>query len=257
LNYLSTHIRIVTAFVIREIATRYGRSPGGYIWALLEPIAFIALMSSLMGSLGRLPAQGDSFTLFYATGYLAFSMYKGMERYLVSAIAGNRGLMSYPKVSPFDAIVARLVLQGMTSCVVTAVIIYGAMWTTSQPIEIHWLQIVGAIAFAWILALGVAMGNTVLFFKFPLYQKIFDIVMRPLFLLSGVFYVPSHMPHPFSDVLLANPVTQVVVLFRQGFYIQHGDTGFDMAYLITVSGALLFVGMALFTFIPVARARES
>lgn len=256
MNYLTTHIRIVMAFVIREIATRYGRSPGGYIWALLEPIAFIALMSVLMGSFGRLPALGDSFTLFYATGYLAFNMYKGMEGYLVSAVSGNKGLMSYPKVSPFDAVMARLILQAMTSCVVTWVIIYGAMWTTNQPISIHWLQIIEAIAFAWILALGVALGNTVLFFKFPLYQKIFDIVTRPLFLLSGVFYVPSHMPHPYSDVLLANPLTQIVVLFREGFYTMHGDTGLDMPFLITTSTGVLFVGMLLFTVFPVARVRD-
>lgn len=98
LNYLITHIRIVSAFVIREIATRYGRSPGGYVWALLEPVAFIGLMSVLIGSIGRMPALGTSFTLFYATGYLAFSMYKGMEGYLVSAVSGNKALMSYPKV---------------------------------------------------------------------------------------------------------------------------------------------------------------
>ncbi len=256
MNYLITHIRIVTAFVIREIATRYGRSPGGYVWALLEPVAFIGLMSLLLGSLGRLPALGTSFTLFYATGYLAFSMYKNMEGYLASAVSGNKALMSYPKVSPFDAVVGRFILQAMTSCVVAFVILYAATWTTNQPITIQWASIVEAIAFAWIMALGVALGNTVLFFKFPLYQKIFDIVMRPLFLLSGVFYVPSHMPHPFSDILLANPITQVVVLFREGFYVQHGDTGLDMPFLITTSAALLFVGMLLFTVFPVARARE-
>lgn len=256
MNYLITHIRIVTAFVIREIATRYGRSPGGYVWALLEPVAFIGLMSLLLGSLGRLPALGTSFTLFYATGYLAFSMYKNMEGYLASAVSGNKALMSYPKVSPFDAVVGRFILQAMTSCVVAFVILYAATWTTNQPITIQWNYIVEAIAFAWIMALGVALGNTVLFFKFPLYQKIFEIVTRPLFILSGVFYVPSHMPHPFSDILLANPITQVVVLFREGFYVQHGDTGLDMPFLITTSAGLLFVGMLLFTVFPVARARE-
>lgn len=95
-----------------------------------------------------------------------------------------------------------------------------------------------------------------LFFKFPLYQKVFEIVTRPLFILSGVFYVPTHMPHPFAGILLANPITQVVVLFREGFYVQHGDTGLDMPFLITTSVALLFVGMFLFTVFPVARARD-
>ncbi len=253
---MTVHMRIVTAFVMREIATRYGKSPGGYVWAILEPVAFILMMTSLMGAFGRLPAMGDSFTLFYATGYVAFSMYKSMEGYLASSISANKSLMSYPKVAPFDAVVARLILQGMTSVVVAAVILYGSLWTTQRPVEIHWLYIIEAVMFAWIIALGIALANTVLFFKFPLYQKVFDIISRPLLLLSGIFYVPSQMPHPFADYLLANPLAQVVILFRQGFYTMHGDNGLDMFFLSEVSFTLLFVGLALFTFFPVARSRD-
>jgi capsular polysaccharide transport system permease protein len=256
LNYITAHLRIVTAFVMREIATRYGRSPGGYIWALLEPLAFIVMMSMLMGALGRMPALGDSFTLFYATGYIGFSMYKSMESYLASSISANKTLLTYPKVAPFDAVMARLILQGMTSAVIAVVVLYGSLWTTHRPVEIQWIFILEAVAFAWTIALGVALGNTVLFFRFPLYQKAFEIVTRPLLLLSGIFYVPSQMPHPYSDFLLANPITHVVILFREGFYTMHGDNGLDMAFLTEVSLTLLFVGMVLFTFFPVARARD-
>ena len=121
LYYLTSHLRIVSAFIIREIATRYGRSPGGYIWALLEPLAFIAMMSMLMSAFGRLPSMGDSFPLFYATGFLAFNMYKSMEAYLASSISANKPLMSYPNVAPIDSVIARFILQGATSIVVTCV----------------------------------------------------------------------------------------------------------------------------------------
>ena len=37
--------RIVMALMLREMATTYGRSAGGYLWAILEPILGIALLS--------------------------------------------------------------------------------------------------------------------------------------------------------------------------------------------------------------------
>ena len=36
-------LRCVIALMLREMATTYGRSPGGYLWVMLEPIAGIAL----------------------------------------------------------------------------------------------------------------------------------------------------------------------------------------------------------------------
>ena len=42
-------LRVVFALIIREMSTTYGRSAGGYIWAILEPVGAIALMSLVEG----------------------------------------------------------------------------------------------------------------------------------------------------------------------------------------------------------------
>ena len=34
-----------TVLALREIATTYGRSPGGYVWALADPILGVALLT--------------------------------------------------------------------------------------------------------------------------------------------------------------------------------------------------------------------
>ncbi|MBC7312962.1 MAG: ABC transporter permease, partial [Rhizobium sp.] len=39
--YFVTHMRIVSALLIREMSTRFGNKPGGYIWALLDPVAHV------------------------------------------------------------------------------------------------------------------------------------------------------------------------------------------------------------------------
>ncbi|MNV19197.1 Polysialic acid transport protein KpsM [compost metagenome] len=256
MDYLRTHMRIVSAFIIREIATRYGRSPGGYLWAFLEPIAFIGLMSTLMSAIGRSPPMGTSFTLFYATGYLAFSMYRVMENYLTSSVSANKSLLSYPNVAAFDAVIARFILQAGTSVVVSIVIIMAAMQTVRHPISLDWARVLEAAAAAWILAIGIALSNITLFFKFPLYRKAYENLTRPLLLLSGVFLLPTHLPHPFREWLLWNPVAHVVILFRQGFYGRASSDGLDIEFLTITACAALFLGMLIFTIWPVGRLRD-
>lgn len=254
--YLITHLRVVSAFTMREISTRYGRSPGGYIWALVEPAAYIYIMSVIRGAIGPLPPMGDSYVLFFATGYLAFMLYNGMSGYLASSISANKNLMSYPTVAPIDAVVGRFILQALTSTVVSAVIISLSYLTTRHSVPIEWGLVAEATLFAWLLALGIALLNIVLFVKFPIYEKLFGVANRPLLLLSGVFLIPSDLPHPMSDYLLENPLTHVVIMFREGFYGEAPYSGLDTSYLATWSVVVFFLGLFTFTMWPVARTRD-
>jgi ABC-type polysaccharide/polyol phosphate export permease len=58
------------------------------------------------------------------------------------------------------------------------------------------------------------------------------------------------------DVLLSNPVAQVITLFRTGFYGSSGSDGLDIGFLAICTAVALGVGMVTFTLIDVARVRE-
>ena len=67
--------RTVVALILREMATTYGRSAGGYIWAILEPVLGVALLSAVFSMALQHPGLGTNFPLFYATGFLPFAMF--------------------------------------------------------------------------------------------------------------------------------------------------------------------------------------
>jgi capsular polysaccharide transport system permease protein len=255
MQYFKTHIRVSTSFALREVATRYGKHPGGYIWALLEPVSYVVLMSFLFGALARHPALGTSFPLFFATGFIAFALYSDTYRYLTSSISANRALLSYPTVAPIDAFVGRFILQSITSLLVALVILTAARMTEPHALALNWKALLEAVFYAWALALGMAFFNAALFQRYSLYEKLYSIVTKPLLLLSGVFYVPSLLPSPFREYMLLNPLTHVVILLREGFYGQSPLDGVDRFYLAEWSACLLFVGMLTFTLIPFARER--
>ncbi|KSV61873.1 RkpT1, cell surface polysaccharide export ABC-2 transporter [Sinorhizobium sp. Sb3] len=247
MSLLSTHIRIVAALLVRETATRFGSKPGGYVWALLDPAAHIFLMTLVFQAIARTPALGTSFALFFATGYIAFQFYQAMTSYLNSAVRANKALLSYPNVAPFDTIVARFILQVFTTTLV-AVIVLGIIVATMRiDTKLHWPAIVEAAAMACVFGLGVAMANAVLFLKYPLYEQVFGIVNRPLFLISGVFFLPDSLPVPYRDLVLVNPLVHIIMGFRKGFYPEYRAAGLDLNYLYGVAFLTLFVGMLVFT----------
>ena len=47
-------LRTVAALVLREMSTRYGRTPGGFLWALLQPLATVLILGFAFSLLARL-----------------------------------------------------------------------------------------------------------------------------------------------------------------------------------------------------------
>ena len=106
--------RAIGALILREMATTHGRSPGGYLWAVLEPVAGIALLTLIFSLAFRTPALGSNFALFYATGLVPLTFFTVITGRVGSAVNYSRPLLVYSTVTFLDAILARFLLNGLT-----------------------------------------------------------------------------------------------------------------------------------------------
>ncbi len=242
------------ALVIREMTTRYGNKFGGYMWAVLDPVLTIAVLTSIFSAVARVPALGRSFPLFFATGYVVFYMYRSTSEQVSSAIEANRALLNYPIVTPFDAIFARILLQAATLFVVT-VLLFGGLALVTPLERLNFEPIFTASFFAILLGAGVGSCNIVFFHMNSTYQQIWGIVNRPAFIISGVFFLPEALPPPFRDYLMWVPFVHLVGLFRTGFYPTYRASYVDMTYVIGFSVSTLVIGLLLVWYFD-SRLRE-
>ena len=215
---LRVHLRVVSALVRREMSTRYGRAAGGYLWSVAEPAGMILLLSVAFAALMRRPDLGESFIVFFATGFLSFNFFRVTAQKLSGAVRANSKLVAYPGVTPYDAVAARLVLQTLTNCVVAALILGVAVSWTGERVRLDVGWIAAALSAATLMGFGVGTLNAVLFHLAPIWQRVYGIVSRPLFIVSGILYTPEILPTAVRDVLAWNPLVHVVAAFRMGVY---------------------------------------
>lgn len=237
--------RVLFALIMREMATRYGRSAGGYVWAVLEPMAFIVMMAALFSQIAHRPPLGDDFGLFYATGYMVFHFYLDISTATSSAVEFNRPLFSFPRVTPLDTVLARFVLQFLACCFVTVLLLGGMLALVEGQVRLDMGPILGAIGLASLLALGVSALNCVLFAYSPTWQRAFMLANRPLFLISGIFFLYEDMPAAVRDALWWNPLMHVTALMRQGFYPAYEPSFISAWYVAAFAAAPLIAGVLL------------
>lgn len=238
-------LRCVFALMLREMATRYGRSPGGYIWALLEPLAGIAILAVGFSLVLRSPPLGNSFIMFYATGVLPFALYQKLSNNISRCIKFSKSLLLYPIVTWVDAALARLFLTTITELLVMIILLSALLQITDTRILLDFGPIMQSVALAILTGIGIGVLNCVLIGLFDAWAQIWSIITRPLFIVSGVIFLYDDLGPTAQNILWYNPLMHVTGLMRRGFYPSYRADYVDPTYVTTVALACLFFGVVL------------
>jgi capsular polysaccharide transport system permease protein len=239
--------RSIGALILREMTTTYGRSLGGYFWALLEPVGSVLILTVVfsVGLSLRQPSLGVNFPMFYASGMLIFMLYVRIQQKVATSITYSRSLLRYPAVRFFDAIAARVILNLVTQMAVM-LILFGSLillFETRTIVDLRWILL--AIAMATAFGMGVGLVNAFLMPMFPIYASIFSIATTPLFLISGVIFLYDEMPGSAQDILWYNPLVHIIGMMRRGFYGQYDAAFASPIYVFGVSLLLAAIGFVL------------
>lgn len=237
--------RAVMALILREMSTTYGRSPGGYIWALAEPVAGVVLLTLVFGLVTKSPPLGMNFPLYFASGILPFMMYQNTSTKVGAAIRYSKPLLSYPSVTYVDAIVARLILTILTEILIALILLTVIVVSYDVTLNVDYVDCVRGMALAVALGIGVGLVNCYLTSMFPIWQFIWAVLNRPLFLVSGVFFLLDKIPDRVLDLLLYNPVAHPIMLFRRGMYDTYDAVHVSELYVYIIALVLSTLGMLL------------
>jgi capsular polysaccharide transport system permease protein len=238
-------VRNILALMLREMSTRYGRTPGGYIWAVVEPVAAIMFLSLGFSLLLRTPSLGTSFILFYASGYLVMHFYNSLSGPIAKSIDFSKSLLRYPAVSWIDAMMARFILNCLTGIAIAVLLLTVILSVIDVSIVFYLPPIIEAFLLAALLGVGVGALNCCLFGLFPIWEVVWSILTRPLFIASGVIFIYEDLPAFAQDILWWNPIFHLTGLARSGFYTTYSPTYIDILYVLKFSLITLALGLLL------------
>ncbi|MCB2117471.1 MAG: ABC transporter permease [Rhodobacteraceae bacterium] len=242
IGVLHQRLRVIIALVIRETSARFGRSWGGYIWAILEPTGGVALLALVFSYIAHVPPIGSSFMYFYASGFIPFMLYSSISTSTMHAIRANRGLLTYPVVSSLDSILARAILETLTYFIISLLLFPAIALIDRYHPPIIPSELALSLLLAFALGLGIGTLNCVLMGFFPTWQNIWGVLNRPMFIISGVLFHLETLPSQLRNALWLNPVSHVIAAARNGLYgLDHGDF-VSVSYVMAISLLCFIVG---------------
>ena len=183
--------------------------------------------------ISRTPPLGTNFPIFYATGVLPFTMYVTLSNNIATAVTFSRPLLAYPAVSFMDAVLARFLLTTVTHLLVMALVLAGIIALYDLKLVLHWPSIFKSVLMVLGIAFAIGVMNCFLFLRFPVWQNFWNVLNRPMFLISGIIFIPERLPKEALPYLSWNPVMHAVGMMRRGFYPTYDALYIDVVFVAT------------------------
>lgn len=249
--------RVIKALMLREIHTINGNSKLGYLWVLIQSVFGIAVFWSVRHFMGASQApHGMGMAMFLALGFGIWNIFSNTISRCMTAVSGNKALLTFPQVTEIDVMIARMLVTAATQILVTALIIAGACLVLEEPFMLGslWLLLV-LIAVVPLMSLGVGLVLSALAVFIPALEKIVPMVLRVMFFVSGVFFSVSVFSQSLTTVLLFNPVLHAVELCREAMHAPYVVPSMSLTYLLLCTLTLCAIGGFLERYVR-SRRRE-
>ena len=103
--------RVISALIMRELITRFGRENIGFLWMMAEPLLF-AILVGVMWTFMKGPTEyGISVVAFVASGYIPLVMFRSTIGRAVRAFSANSSLLYHRQVTILDLITVRFLVE--------------------------------------------------------------------------------------------------------------------------------------------------
>lgn len=237
--------RILTALMLRELHSRFGREGLGFFWIVAEPLLF-CLGVMAVWTLIRPPYEhGIPLAAFVMTGYIPLLLIRHAVSRGVSCITANSGLLYHRPVSILHLFIARIALESVAiGAAFFITFIFLLFWgVVDLPYDLN-LIIVGYLLLCFFCA-GLTLVVGALSEMFAVVERVANLVTYLLVPISGGFFMLAWLPSNARAVVEKVPMIHAFEMLRAGFFGPSVKTYEDPGYLLAWSAGLLVVGLCL------------
>ena len=205
---------VIYALLLRELSSTFGKSRGGFLWVMVEPIAHLLVPVLIFTFIRQRMLPGVEYAVFLVYGFLPFLLFKTVCLQIMNGVNSSQGLLAYRQVLLMDVFVAKAIAYIVIQAVVFTVVLTGLGMFGFDVIPARPVELAGVLALTAIFAFGLGVLFAALISVIPDSQSLIRIVFMPLYFMSGILFPVTRFSDEWVELLAFNPVLHLVEVSR-------------------------------------------
>lgn len=241
---------LIMLFVWRDFVAYYKQTILGPLWYLIQPVLTTVVFTVIFGNIAQLSTDGLPPFLFYLAGNTVWTYFSASLTSTSNTFTANAGLFGkvyFPRLAmPVSIVISQIISFGIRFLVFIGFLVY--FMASGSDIHPNWWMLALPVLLFIMAGLGLGLGIIVssLTTKYRDLQQLVNFGVQLLMYGTPVIYPLSSIKGGWKWLILANPMTPVVEVFRMAFLGTSSMSPFYLFYsiafvfVITVIGVLIF-----------------
>lgn len=244
-TFLGRQSEIIGALIMREMATRYGRRGGGFLWLVGEPLLFcfgVILMWVFIRQRGHADIGVAPFVM---SGYMCLILLRHSISFSITAVNSNVGLLYHRSIGPMHFFISRSIME-LAGATAAFIVVYLTLLLFHQVhVPSDWLILYYGWVLMWVMASGTGYILSGLAMRSEVMERFVPLVSYAMIPLSGVFFMIDWLPEAVRENYLLVPFPNAVEMVRAGVFGDAVTTHFRPGYALGSALVLFFLGLLL------------
>ena len=206
---------LIWALAMKELRVRYKRSVLGFVWALLNPLLMMIVLTLVFGTIMRFSI--DHYAIFLLSMLLPWTFFTQALTYSVESVVGNADLLKKVHIAkvvfPVAAVVSNIV-NFLLSLIPLALLVLVLRF----PLHWTWIYLPVPMLGLFLFTLGTSLFLAAINVFFRDISHIIQIILSAWFYFSPIIYSLDFIPAKHRWLFKLNPMLYVLNGFRLSIY---------------------------------------
>jgi len=237
--------RVISALMIRELVTRFGRENIGFLWIMVEPLLFAVLVGIVWRFMKGPEEHGVSVVAFVASGYIPLTLFRNAVGRSVRVFSVNGSLMYHRQIKVLDFIFVRFLIEMIGAMMAYLFIGTLLILLNEFPVPAD----LGAFFTGWFLyclfSFSLCLVLAPLSEMSDVLEKFMPVTIYIMIPFSGTFAMVSWLTPEAQNAMYYSPFVHAMELMRQGIFGSRVDAHYDVAVPLAASLVSAQIGLGL------------
>lgn len=234
---------LIKKIAISDFKLRYRSTVLGFFWSLLEPLLMLLVLYIVFTRLMRM--EVGNYQLFLLMGIVSWDFLAKGTGMSLHCILGKPGLVKHVYI-PKEVLVISSCITALMMAILEFLVfaIFMVFFGNIPGLNVIYFPIILFIEF--ILILGLSFGLSTLNVYYRDVQYIWAVVLQIGFFASPIIYPMSILPPKIASLIMLNPMTRIIGMFRDSVIYNKQLTMIDLSYAFISALIILAAGYLIF-----------
>ncbi|GAB3993160.1 ABC transporter permease [Spirosoma daeguense] len=241
---------LLMLFVRRDLVAKYKQTILGPIWFFIQPIFQTIVLAIVFGRMAGLSTDGVPPILFYLAGITAWNYFSSCLRSTSNTFTTNASLFGkvyFPRaVAPLSVVISNLIQFGIGLLLFLTIFTFYSLTNSDLCPNSVLLLLPLLVLIMGLMGLGLGMLISALTTRYRDLQYLVEFGTQLLMYATPIIIPLSAVPVAYKPIMLANPMTGVIELFKYGFFGVGTFSWSLLLYSASFTIVVLLIGLIIF-----------